>query len=149
MKDRTPLSLSLSRVSVSLTFHLSLDSHHPCSPAFSSISNVLALPICSISISLLLHVTHDFGVSQPLKPASPCINFPRRFRFSPSRFSFPSLSLYWSPNGCSWFNLRLDLTSGPHAVHSPFSAIWPLLVRLVSRCYEMCGSGYFFKSPLF
>lgn len=78
-------------------------------------SSALSLPFPF----LLPHVTHDFAISSlipisPLKHTS-CINF--------HSIPLPYSSLSSSHTGCSWFNLRLDVTSGPHAVSSPFSIL--------------------------
>lgn len=104
--------ITLSFSSSSLTFITHASSSYPL--FFSSLH--------SISISCLAHVTDDFAISllipiNPLKPAL-CINF----HHIPLSVS-PYTSLSSSPTGCSWFNLRLDVTSGPHAVSSPFSTL--------------------------
>jgi len=96
-------SRSLSRVSTSLTFHPHI------------FALFLSTFITHASSSHPLSCGYDFAISSlipisPLKPTS-CINFS------------PYSSLPSSPTGCSWFNLRLDVTSGPHAVSSPFSTL--------------------------
>lgn len=163
VKDRTPLSISVRGVCAPDLSFVSLFS----SPAFSGVlqcSHTLYLFHFHLSRFTSLSVS-AFGdhlsvhSSQPLKPASPCINFPRRriSLFSLSVLISLSLSRYWSPTGCSWFNLRLDLTSGPHAVPPPF-AIWPLLVCLspfwrngerLDSPSAFGGLWIFFHSPLF
>lgn len=140
MNDRTPLSLSLQGVCDPDLSFVSLF----LSPTFFSSSNVLTLPICSISISLHLYVTRDFSIRRPsLRSSSQPLKLPCLASISLAalfHLSFPSLSVRFSlsllvPTGCSWFNLRLDLTSGPHTVSSPFSARWPLLVCLSFQGY--------------
>lgn len=118
-RQDTPLTLSPGCLWVwpftSLSFSSSSLLLSPMLPPLTCSSSALH----SISISRLAHVPHDFAISllipiNPLKAAL-CINF-HRIPLSVSPYSS-------SPTGRSWFNLMLDVTSGPHAVSSPFSTL--------------------------